>query len=40
MIGTGANPPSSAQAYQGALEYSRKAAIAYQSKNLTSGGGG
>jgi len=40
MIGTGDDPPSSAAAYQGALEYSKKALAQYQHMNLTNSGGG
>jgi hypothetical protein len=40
MIGTGADPPSSAEAYQGAIKYSKEAQAQYQNMNLTSSGGG
>jgi hypothetical protein len=40
MIGTGANPPSSHKASQGALEFSKKLQLQQQYMNLTSPGGG
>jgi len=40
MIGTGADPPSSAEAYEGAIKYSKEAQAQYQNMNLTSSGGG
>ena len=40
MIGTGDDPPFSVAAYQGALEYSKKALAQYRHMNLTSYGGG
>jgi hypothetical protein len=40
MIGTGANPPSSVEAYKGAIKYSKEAQVQYQNMNLTSSGGG
>jgi hypothetical protein len=40
MIGTGADPPSSAEAYKGAIKYSKEAQAQYQNMNLTSSGGG
>jgi len=38
MIGTGANPPFSAEAYHGALEYSKKFQAGYQYTNTTNAG--
>jgi hypothetical protein len=40
MIGTGDDPPSSAIAREGALEYSQKAQALYQQMNRTGAGGG
>lgn len=40
MIGTGANPPSSVEAFQGALAYSKLSLAKYQKMNLTTTGGG
>jgi hypothetical protein len=40
IIGTGANPPSSAKASQGAFEFSKKSQLQYKHMNMTSSGGG
>jgi len=40
MIGTGADPPSSAEAYEGAIQYIKEVQAQYQNMNLTGSGGG
>jgi len=40
IIGTGANPPFSAAAYQGALRYSKAALVQYAQMNLNGSTGG